>query len=262
MSPEEKKAFKAAFVSAVKYGAASEVEAFLALEFTAAQDAWTPLVSATIRNRAPIVQALLPFSDVEHRVLSTGNTVLMVAAAFGSEDPLRVLLPVADAKATNLAGQTAFMLAAKAGAVGCVDALLPVSDTKAVDNSGFTALMHAAVKNRAECLERLLLASDLEARETATHQTALDLARASEAWACVDILAAAKSPEQARAELSAAPSSAVLPRCQAIVERAGLLVEVASAQNQTSGAKNGDACAEEGKPLPSAVVDAGGLRRV
>ena len=81
-----------------------------------------------------------------------------------------------DAKATNNYGLSALMLAANYGNDNMVKILLPKSDIKATDGYEMSALMYAARFGNKKSVELLLPKSDVKAKNY-WGQTALDLAK-------------------------------------------------------------------------------------
>ena len=82
----------------------------------------------------------------------------MLAAQYGYDELVELLLPMSDAKATtngNYYGMTALMYAALGTNEKSVELLLPKSDAKAVDNYGLTALDYAKSRGNNQIIELL-----------------------------------------------------------------------------------------------------------
>lgn len=158
---------------------------------------------------------------------SKDSLALGLAAASGSEECVKLLLPVSDAKAEE---SLALRWAAENGHVECVKALLPVSDPKA-RSSG--ALRWAAVKGRVECVRLLLPVSEVNARES----LALRLAAEYGHMECVKLLIPESDPkangsDALRRAASYGNSSCVrllLATSQPLIEIEGLLDKVIEA---------------------------------
>lgn len=124
-----------------------------------------------------------------------GATALMLAARYGHEACVELLLPVSDALARDSKGITALMTAVCNGYEECVRLLLPVSDALSKDDEEMTSLMWAACHGYKECVSHLLPVSNpfakdkggLTASQWARKAGGEDLAQ------CIDAYARAQS---------------------------------------------------------------------
>lgn len=82
---------------------------------------------------------------------SDGLDPLMLAARFGSEPCVRLLLPLCDPLRFDHARRGALMRAAYRGCPACCALLLPLSDVRAQDLCGLSALMMCSFKGHAHC---------------------------------------------------------------------------------------------------------------
>lgn len=124
------------------------------------------LMQVTIAGTNADLVSLLSHPGCDPRVKgSNGETALMRAASRGSENRVRLLLPVSEALAADDGGMTALMWAARFGREACVGLLLPVSDAMSKAGRGVTALMWAARYGHEGCVRLLLPASDALARD-------------------------------------------------------------------------------------------------
>ena len=122
----------------------------------------TPLIKAVNWNNLELVKRLLDNGADAKATNSYGNTALMSAAVYGTNELVELLLPKSNAKATNNNGRSTLMYAAYRGRNKMVELLLPKSDAKATENDGYTALMYAAKYGsyKAKSMELLLPKSD------------------------------------------------------------------------------------------------------
>lgn len=126
-------------------------------------------------------------------------TALMLAVESGSEECVKELLRVSDARARDRLGKDCLMRAAYHGHMDCIRLLIPVSNLKARDWSGRTALMAAAWRGWEDCVSLLLPVSDLRIKSQAG-ETAADLARVG--GASGERLASMMEAEQVRRTLA------------------------------------------------------------
>ena len=107
----------------------------------------TGLVLAALAGSDECLRILLPISDV-NACCRKGWTALMHAVQQGDVRCVHTLIEEAggllDARCSNREGESALSLAAKNGCQQCVRELLPLSDSKLKNTEGRTALMHAA----------------------------------------------------------------------------------------------------------------------
>lgn len=89
------------------------------------KDKRTALLLATLARRADCVVFLLSKGADARKVGPDGRTALVIAAANGDLDCLRLLLPVSDPMELSLGGYSALIHAVVAGSAPCVAALLP-----------------------------------------------------------------------------------------------------------------------------------------
>jgi ankyrin repeat protein len=197
----------------------------------------TPLAIALRSNLPRLASMLLAGSDLLHAD-SHGWSVLGDAAAAGHMEVLRAAAAVDDPRATrHPGGVTALMQAAERGHMEAIEFLVPLSDLAARDRfglgalewaakgrsleavdfmltaglpvdppgSGSSALMVAASRNRAKLVRRLLPLGDPWRRGGATAvagpEDAVGMALESDAWECVDLLAALAPARRAREAL-------------------------------------------------------------
>lgn len=120
---------------------------------------------AHVLHLLPVSDALSKTKKQEVGVLSI-NERLWEAAVIGCEVELKALLasPSCDALSKNKYGMAPLMLAARYGHEACVDLLLPVSDALSTDNDGHTALIWAAINGHDACVRLLLPASKVRAK--------------------------------------------------------------------------------------------------
>lgn len=132
--------------AAAKLGSVSMVEALLPYcDMNPHPEAsWRPsaLMDAAYSGSLECVQAILPHDDAMFAT-NTGLTALMIAAVRPSLDILNFLLPFSAPDAVDKEGRNSLMLAAARGNLDVVRALRPVSDVNLQDGVGRTALMHA-----------------------------------------------------------------------------------------------------------------------
>ena len=120
--------------------------------------AYTQLMSAVNKNDVDLVKRLLANGADAKATNYYGRTALMLAAQYGYDELVELLLPKSDAKATtngNYYGMTALMYAALGANDKSVELLLPKSDAKAVDNYGLTALDYAKSRGNNQIIELL-----------------------------------------------------------------------------------------------------------
>ena len=135
------------------------------------------LWEAAISNNVDLVKSLLESGVDAKATNNAGESALMLAAYYGNDKVVELLLPKSDAKATNNIGETALMWAAGSGNAKSVELLLPKSDPKATEKwNGWSALMIAARDGDARLVELLLPFSDVKATNR-EGKTALDLAK-------------------------------------------------------------------------------------
>ena len=99
----------------------------------------TPLISAVLNNNVDLVKRLLA-NGADAKATYYGKSALMMAAEYGDNKMVEILLPKSDAKATDTSGDTALMWAVLYGTAQMVEILLPESDVKAANTKGDTAL--------------------------------------------------------------------------------------------------------------------------
>jgi len=94
-------------------------------------------------------------SRLRDRPSPLGDTALMVAARTGVAQKVRILLPIADARAQNAQGETALMQAAAHGSIEAVLALISASDCAARSRAGLTAFEMALQSEAWDCVDAL-----------------------------------------------------------------------------------------------------------
>lgn len=135
---------------AASAGPLESVEALLAAGADPMAGQSAALEVAARRDRADIVQRLLPLSNA----LAGESKALRAAAEAGSLECVRLLIPASNPRSR---GSEALGLAAEAGELECVRLLIPVSDPRAGRGD---ILFRAAKAGRLECVRLLLPASD------------------------------------------------------------------------------------------------------
>ncbi|CAH0045600.1 unnamed protein product [Clonostachys solani] len=138
-------------------------------------DSWTPLIAASRKGYADMVQQLLDSnklqgSDLEVEDTVTGQTVLIWAAEKGHEAVTRQLLDEGvNLEAQDVSKQTALSKAAEKGHTAIVQLLLEGgADSEARDAAGRTPLSWAAEKGHTVIMQLLLeRGADIEAPDAA-----------------------------------------------------------------------------------------------
>ena len=100
----------------------------------------TPLMIAVRENNLDVLKSLLANGVDAKATNNYGLSALMLAANYGNDNMVKILLPKSDIKATDGYEMSALMYAARFGNKKSVELLLPKSDVKARNNDGQTAL--------------------------------------------------------------------------------------------------------------------------
>ena len=116
------------------------------------------LMAACAGDEKSLLVALAAGADPLDAYSSTGATALAMAALYGCDGCVKLLIPVSDAKAHD---SYALRLAALHGQEECVRLLLPASDPLALNSQ---ALVAAVKSGNAECVRMLLPVSDALAK--------------------------------------------------------------------------------------------------
>lgn len=125
----------------------------------------TSLMLAAFYGHDACVKLLLPVSDAKIKD-NNGKTALMYASSRGETACVRILLPLSDVMCKSGDDMTALILAARQGSRSCVEALLPLSDALTCDNEVKTASMEARVNGHFK------LANFMDAYAVTLHETA------------------------------------------------------------------------------------------
>ena len=115
-----------------------------------ASSAWRSLNIAVREKNLDLVKSLLANGVDAKATNIAGWSALMLAAKYGNDDMVQILLPKSDIKAANRRGYTALMYAAWSGNEKSVKLLLPKSDVKAKNYHGLTALDLAKMRKNTD----------------------------------------------------------------------------------------------------------------
>jgi len=150
---------------------------------------FTPFAEAVRSGSFACAELLRSVSDVDALIGGSQMPLLFLAAAKNRVDMIAYLLPHANTLFVSPAGDTALIVAAAAGCLDAVRLLIPFSDVLAKDEEeGATALMWAAESGNEEMASLLLSVSDPSATNK-NRRTAFKLAIEAEKWGVADILA-------------------------------------------------------------------------
>jgi len=125
------------------------------------------LFNSAIDNHAALARLLLADGISPNTVSPAGQSLLHVAADYGSIDVLRVLLEAgADANSCDDVGNTPLQVAVGHGKIACARELIPHTDLRISSADGMTALHGSIIGNQPDIFKLLLphFADDIDVR--------------------------------------------------------------------------------------------------
>ena len=115
------------------------------------------LINSAINNHATLVRLLFAEGLSPSTISPAGNSLLHIAAGYGSIDVVRLLMEAgADANSFDSLGNTPLLLALSHGQLACARELIPHTDLRIFNASGSNVLHGSIIANQPEIFKLLL----------------------------------------------------------------------------------------------------------